>query len=80
MMCKTLTPTQERHELRQTLGRFTTGVAVVTTRDTARLPVGMTINSFCSISLQPPLVFAGGDYQRLHQQGRENTQATTGYM
>lgn len=56
MMCKTLTPKQDRLQLRQTLGRFATGVAVVTTRDTAHRPVGMTINSFCSISLEPPLV------------------------
>ena len=56
MMCKTITPQNHHLELRQTLGRFATGVAVVTTRDTANMPVGITINSFCSISLQPPLV------------------------
>jgi flavin reductase (DIM6/NTAB) family NADH-FMN oxidoreductase RutF len=40
---------------RQALGAFPTGVAVVTaTHD--RAPVGMTVNSFTSVSLEPPLV------------------------
>lgn len=42
--------------LRQALGNFATGVAVVTTFDAARRPVGLTINSFTSVSLAPPLV------------------------
>jgi flavin reductase (DIM6/NTAB) family NADH-FMN oxidoreductase RutF len=41
---------------RQALGQFGTGVAVVTARDQAGLPIGMTINSFASVSLDPPLV------------------------
>jgi 3-hydroxy-9,10-secoandrosta-1,3,5(10)-triene-9,17-dione monooxygenase reductase component len=42
-------------EFRRACGRFVTGVAVVTAchRETA---VGMTINSFSSVSLDPPLV------------------------
>lgn len=40
---------------RQVLGHFTTGVAILTTRSSAGL-AGMTINSFCSVSLSPPLV------------------------
>lgn len=40
---------------RDALGCFTTGVTVVTTR-TARGPLGMTANSFASVSLSPPLV------------------------
>ena len=42
-------------ELRRVLGRFATGVTVVTTteRDTIQ---GMTVNAFLSVSLQPPLV------------------------
>jgi flavin reductase (DIM6/NTAB) family NADH-FMN oxidoreductase RutF len=42
-------------ELRQVMGRFATGVTVVTTleRDTIH---GMTANAFLSVSLHPPLV------------------------
>lgn len=40
---------------RQVMGRFATGVAVLTTCSPAG-PVGLTINSFCSVSLDPPLV------------------------
>jgi flavin reductase (DIM6/NTAB) family NADH-FMN oxidoreductase RutF len=42
-------------ELRDALGRFATGVTVVTTM-TARGPLGITANSFASVSLRPPLV------------------------
>ncbi|WP_114964430.1 flavin reductase family protein [Alkalilacustris brevis] len=40
---------------RQALGRFVTGVTVVTTAAPAG-PVGITVNSFTSVSLDPPLV------------------------
>ena len=40
---------------RSVLGRFATGVAVATTVDGDR-PVGVTVNSFASVSLDPPLV------------------------
>ncbi len=42
--------------LRQTLGQFATGVTVVTCRAADGEPVGMTANSFASVSLDPPLV------------------------
>ena len=42
-------------DLRQALGRFATGVAVVTCRG-AKGPCGITANSFSSVSLEPPLV------------------------
>ncbi|MDX3106698.1 flavin reductase family protein [Nonomuraea angiospora] len=45
----------DKEALRDVLGRFTTGVAVVTTM-TSRGPIGMTVNSFASVSLDPPLV------------------------
>ena len=41
---------------RSALGRFATGVTVVTTRDAAGRDFGMTVNAFCSLSLTPPLV------------------------
>jgi flavin reductase (DIM6/NTAB) family NADH-FMN oxidoreductase RutF len=47
-------PETER-EFRQALGRFATGVTVVTC-DSALGPLGITANSFASVSLDPPLV------------------------
>lgn len=44
----------EPFTLRRTMGRFTTGVAVVTTADDE--PHGMTVNSLTSVSLDPPLI------------------------
>ncbi len=41
--------------LRTVLGRFATGVTVVTTRHWGRA-AGLTVNSFTSLSLDPPLV------------------------
>lgn len=41
---------------RNALGKFPTGVAIVTTRTSDGRPVGLTINSFASLSLDPPLV------------------------
>lgn len=46
---------------RQLLGRFATGVTVVTTRDPAGRPIGMTASSVASVSLQPPLVLVSVD-------------------
>ena len=43
-------------ELRNALGRFATGVCVITTVNEAGNAVGMTANSFSSVSLDPPLV------------------------
>lgn len=42
---------------RQALGRFATGVAIVTTADPkTQQPLGLTISSFNSVSMTPPLV------------------------
>ena len=41
---------------RETLGLFVTGVTVITTRDASGVPVGITANSFNSVSLDPPLI------------------------
>lgn len=48
------TPQNQRH-YRDALGCFATGVTVVTTQ-TPTGPLGMTANSFASVSLDPPLV------------------------
>jgi len=46
----------EIREFRGALGHFPTGVAIVTALADNQQPVGMTINSFSSISLMPALV------------------------
>ena len=43
-------------DLRRALGQFATGVTIVTTRDEGGHRVGVTANSFASLSLDPPLV------------------------
>jgi flavin reductase (DIM6/NTAB) family NADH-FMN oxidoreductase RutF len=43
-------------DLRAALGQFATGVTIVTTRDPLGQPVGLTVSSFNSVSLVPPLV------------------------
>jgi 3-hydroxy-9,10-secoandrosta-1,3,5(10)-triene-9,17-dione monooxygenase reductase component len=48
--------TFDTREFRRALGTFPTGVAVVTTRAASGAFVGLTINSFTSVSLEPPLV------------------------
>lgn len=42
--------------LRTALGQFATGVTAIVTRDHAGALVGLTANSFASVSLDPPLV------------------------
>ena len=46
----------DSNRFRQALGAFTTGVTIVTTVDAAGKPVGVTANSFNSVSLTPPMV------------------------
>ncbi|MFN0168293.1 MAG: flavin reductase family protein [Bryobacteraceae bacterium] len=41
---------------RRACGRFATGVTVVTVCDPNRQPHGITVNSFTSVSLDPPLI------------------------
>ena len=43
-------------EFRRALAQFATGIAIVTGRDPEGRPFGLTVNSFTSVSLQPPLV------------------------
>ena len=43
-------------EFRSVLGRFPSGVTVVTTKDRDGSDEGMTVSAFCSVSLDPPLV------------------------
>lgn len=46
----------ESRRFRTAMARFATGVTVVTTQDADGVAHGFTANSFCSVSLDPPLV------------------------
>ena len=48
---------------RSVLGRFASGITVVTARDAADRDYGMTVSAFCSVSLSPPLVLICVDHQ-----------------
>lgn len=48
--------TIDSRSLRNVLGCFATGVTVLTTRSATRQHVAVTINSFSSVSLDPPLI------------------------
>jgi len=53
----------EAGEFRQVMGRFATGVSVVTTFEGER-PAGITVNAFSSVSLEPALVMVALDRRR----------------
>ena len=55
-MSKIIKPNDAIRELRNALGQFTTGVAIITAAGADAGPVGMTINSFSSVSLEPALI------------------------
>jgi flavin reductase (DIM6/NTAB) family NADH-FMN oxidoreductase RutF len=54
-------PSVSPQEFRETLARWPSGVTVVTARD-AGGPVGITVSSFASLSLDPPLVLVCIDH------------------
>lgn len=47
---------------RSALSQFASGVTVVTSRDANGTPRGLTVSSFCSVSLDPPLVLVCIDH------------------
>jgi flavin reductase (DIM6/NTAB) family NADH-FMN oxidoreductase RutF len=51
-----MTPPADPTKFRQLLGRFATGVTVVTTLDPGGRPAGMTASALASVSLDPPLL------------------------
>jgi flavin reductase (DIM6/NTAB) family NADH-FMN oxidoreductase RutF len=53
-------PAIDQKRFRNVLGRFATGVTVITTQDGDRVH-GMTANAFISVSLDPPLVLVSLD-------------------
>ena len=48
--------TFDPRRLRNVLGSFTTGVVIVTSVGDEGRPIGLTVNSFNSVSMQPPLI------------------------
>jgi flavin reductase (DIM6/NTAB) family NADH-FMN oxidoreductase RutF len=58
-------------DFRMALGQFATGVTVVTTRDAGGRPYGLTVSSFCSVSLEPPLVLVCIDHRSETHDGFE---------
>jgi flavin reductase (DIM6/NTAB) family NADH-FMN oxidoreductase RutF len=91
-MAETYTPQPESDaRLRAAFGRFATGVTVVTA-PSARGPLGITANSFTSVSLTPPLLlwcpakaskrhdaFVGAAQFALHVMGRAQDEITAGF-
>jgi flavin reductase (DIM6/NTAB) family NADH-FMN oxidoreductase RutF len=55
-MLRPMAPSFSAQEFRVALGMFATGVTIVTALDLHGNPVGLTANSFNSVSLSPPLV------------------------
>ncbi len=51
-----MTAELDSRRLRDALGRFATGVTIITTSSHDGAPLGLTANSFSSVSLTPPLV------------------------
>ena len=49
-------PASEDTEFRKALGSFATGVTIITTRGKDGEPLGLTVNSFNAVSLNPPMV------------------------
>jgi len=49
-------PPVTHHEFRRACGRFATGVTIASVLDSGGTPHGLTVNSFSSVSLDPPLV------------------------
>lgn len=51
-----MTQEKQHRSLRDAFGQFATGVTVITTLDKQNQPIGLTANSFASVSLEPALV------------------------
>ena len=52
---------------RSVLGRFASGVTIVTACDTDGVDHGMTVSAFCSLSLDPPMVVPRGRAPGVHE-------------
>jgi flavin reductase (DIM6/NTAB) family NADH-FMN oxidoreductase RutF len=57
--------TEDGRRFRRALGEFATGVAIVTARTPSRDALGMTVSSFNSVSIDPPLILFSVDRKAL---------------
>jgi flavin reductase (DIM6/NTAB) family NADH-FMN oxidoreductase RutF len=84
-------PETDQRAFRHALGAFATGVTVVTT-GTPEGPLGITVNSFTSVSMEPPLVlwcpakwskryapFAGARHFAIHVLGADQKWIADGF-
>lgn len=84
-------PETDQRAFRHALGAFATGVTVVTT-GTPDGPLGITVNSFTSVSMEPPLVlwcpakwskryapFAGARHFAIHVLGADQKAIADGF-
>jgi flavin reductase (DIM6/NTAB) family NADH-FMN oxidoreductase RutF len=55
--------TIEQHHFRRVCSKYATGITILTVLDSFRVPHGMTVNSFTSVSLSPPLILVCIDRQ-----------------
>ncbi len=55
--------TIEQHHFRRVCSKYATGITILTVLDARGAPQGMTVNSFTSVSLSPPLVLVCIDRQ-----------------
>lgn len=51
----------DKNDFRLCMGHFATGITVITTNTSENKPCGMTVNSFSSLSLEPPLILFSVD-------------------
>ena len=66
-------PEFDQRDFRNALGCFGTGVTVITTRDQAGNHFGVTVSSFNSVSLNPPLIlWSQGKEAPSHKVFKEN--------
>jgi flavin reductase (DIM6/NTAB) family NADH-FMN oxidoreductase RutF len=70
-------PPFDLRDFRSALGSFATGVTICTTRGREGEPVGLTVNSFASVSLDPPLVLWS---QSLYAQSLQAFQEATHFV
>jgi flavin reductase (DIM6/NTAB) family NADH-FMN oxidoreductase RutF len=74
-MVKSIFMAINQDEFRAALGRFASGVTVVTTRDKTGRLHGITVSAFCSVSLEPPLILVCIDKNTGSHHALEETSA-----
>ena len=65
---------KEIDDFKKTLSMFSTGITIVTSVDNLGNPIGMTVNSFSSVSLDPPLVLWSIDKKQASYNSFKNSE------